>query len=321
MFDLVSLGEMLIDFTPIGLSANGNPIFEQNPGGGPANMACAAAKLGTKTAFLGKVGKDAFGAALKKTLDQNGINSDRLILSPEYPTTLAFVHLDATGDRSFSFYRHNGADTMLEPSEIDFSILDQCRFFFCSSVLMAEGPSRNTSFVLLDEAKKRGISIVFDPNLRPNLWADLDDMKKQVLRAMELADILKISEDEATFLTGLSDPDQAAAALMKQFPVKLLLITLGKDGSVSFTRNMRLRHEEVPAKTVDTTAAGDSFTGGLVAELSRLGKPVDALSEQELWEAIRFANAVGALTTTKKGSISALPTRAEVEKLLAENPG
>ena len=319
MFDVLSLGEMLIDFTPVGISENGNPIFERNPGGGPANMACAAAKMGAKTAFLGKVGKDAFGTALKETLDKNGVNSDRLILSPEYPTTLAFVHLDADGDRSFSFYRHNGADTMLSFSEVDCAVLDDCRFFFCSSVLMAEGPSRRTSFALMEEAKKRGVSTVFDPNLRPNLWEDTEEMKQQVLSAMRLADILKLSEEEAAFLTGMEDPEQAAEFLMREYPAKLLLITLGKNGSISFTRHLRLRHPGFPVKAVDTTAAGDSFTGGLLAALSQIEKEVEKLSEQELNRAIRFANAVGALTTTKKGSISVLPTCAEVETLLRTN--
>ena len=317
MFDVVSLGEMLIDFTPVGISANGNPVFEQNPGGGPANMACAAAKLGAEVAFLGKVGQDAFGTALKETLNRNRVNSDHLILSPEYPTTLAFVHLDASGDRSFSFYRHNGADTMLDLSEVDCSILSQCRFFFCSSVLMAEGPSRRTSFALLSEAKKCGACTVFDPNLRPNLWKSTDDMKEQVLQAMKQADILKLSEEEAAFLTGQTDPDQAAAMLMNHFSVQLLLITLGSRGSMGFTRhNTRLRHEGFPVKTVDTTAAGDSFTGGLLAELARTAKDVGDLSDEELEASIRFANAVGALTTAKKGSISVLPSRQEVLTLL-----
>ena len=318
MYDIAVLGELLIDFTPVGLSPNGNPIFERNPGGGPANMACAAAKLGAHTAFLGKVGDDPFGRALKETLEKNGVCAERLLLSREHPTTLAFVHLDEKGDRSFSFYRRGGADTMLSPGEIDPAVLDECRYFFCSSVMMAEGPSRETSFYLLEEAKRRGRTVVFDPNLRPNLWDSAEEMKEQVLRALPYAGILKVSEEEAFFLTGTKNVEAAANALLSRYAPALLCITLGAEGSFACTRKYRLRHPAFPVRAADTTAAGDSFTGGLLAAILETGKEVAELGEEELSRALRAANAVGALTASRKGSISALPAREEVAELLAQ---
>ncbi len=315
-YDLAVLGELLIDFTPVGLSENGNPIFERNPGGGPANMACAAAKLGAKTAFLGKVGDDPFGRALKETLTKTGVDASRLLLSKEHPTTLAFVHLAEDGDRSFSFYRHGGADTMLTPAEVDLSLLDGSLCFFCSSVLMAEGPSRGTSFFLLEEAKKRGCTVIFDPNLRPSLWADQAEMKAQVLRALPYAGILKVSEEEALFLTGAPAVEEAAGLLYSRYSPALLCVTLGSEGSLALAPQGTIRTPGFTVRAADTTAAGDSFTGALAAAILAAGKPVSHLTREELSAALRTANAAGALTAARKGSICALPSREEVENLL-----
>lgn len=314
--DLVVLGELLIDFTPVGISEKGNPIFERNPGGGPANMACAAAKMGVKAAFVGKVGDDPFGRALQKTLEDHGVNTGSLLLSQEYPTTLAFVHLDEKGDRSFSFYRKGGADTMLRWDEIDSEILGRCKYFFCSSVMMADGPSRETSFQMMKEAKKRQVPVIFDPNLRPNLWKDSGEMVEVVRKAMPFADILKVSEEEALILTGESDLEKAVEFLRREYAPEILLLTLGADGAVAYAGEMRVNRPAFPVKTVDTTAAGDSFTGGFTAGLLETGKKPSELTQEELSRIVRLASAVGGLTTTRKGSISALPSREEVENLL-----
>lgn len=315
-FDLVSLGELLIDFTPVGISENGNPIFERNPGGGPANLACTAAKLGSRTAFIGKVGHDFFGSALKKILDDNGVNTDALVLSDEYKTTLAFVQLDSSGDRSFSFYRKNGADTMLRFDEINLSVLEGCGYFFCSSVLMSEGFSRETSFQMLQEAKQRKIPVVFDPNLRLNLWESAALAKESILKALKFADIVKVSEEELAFLTDEPDLEKAAEKLSEEYGFQALLVTLGGEGCYVQAGNMKFHVPAFPVKTVDTTAAGDSFTGGFLYRLIQSGKSISSCTEQELREMVRFANAVGALTTTRKGAISALPQKGEVEQLL-----
>ena len=322
MADLLSLGELLIDFTPVGTSENNNPIFERNPGGGPANMACAYAKLGGSAAFVGKVGDDNFGRALKAVLEQNRVDAGNLVLSKDYQTTLAFVHLDDQGDRSFSFYRRQGADTMLSFEEIDLEKLRQAKFLFFSSVLMTEGPSRETSFQLAEYAceqkKSTGLQVVFDPNLRLNLWNSEEDARQCALRAMRYADIVKISEEELTFLTGEQDLHRAAKMLLETYPVKLLLATLGKKGCFAMTGSRTVSHEGFPeVKTIDTTAAGDSFTGGFLYALTQMGKDAALLDKDELTSCIEFANAVGSLTTTKKGAICALPTLSEVEALIA----
>lgn len=317
MFDVTVLGELLIDFTPCAVSEKGNPLFEQNPGGGPANLACTVAKLGRKVAFVGKVGQDFFGDFLKQSLRRCAVNTDALIQDKEHKTTLAFVHLDETGDRSFSFYRKNGADTLLEYQEIPETYLKDCRYFFFSSVLMAEGSSRKTSFQAVQQAKANGVPLVFDPNLRLNLWDDAKEAETYIRQALALADIVKLSGEELEFLTGSVNYEEASAQLMQEFPLKALLVTLGKDGCFARTAKTNVFVPGFSVNTVDTTAAGDSFTGGFLRELLRRQKPVTEYSTPELQEAVRFANAVGALTTTKTGGIPALPSLEEVHKLLA----
>lgn len=317
-FDIVSLGELLVDFTPVGVSGNNNPVFERNPGGGPANMACAAARLGASTAFIGKVGNDIFGRALRDILNRNGVNTDGLLLSDSYKTTLAFVQLDSFGDRSFSFYRKNGADTMLNFDEIPISILDHCKYFFCSSVMMAEGDSRETSFQMMKEARKRNIPVVFDPNLRLNLWESAGLAKRYILKAFPFADIVKVSEEELFFLSGESDIQKASEKLNSNYDFKALLVTLGPKGCYIKAGKMDFYEPVVQLKVVDTTAAGDSFCGGFLYKLIQIGKDISLCSRDEMINIVRFANTVGALTTTRKGAISALPDLKEVEKLFLD---
>ena len=230
MLDLVSLGELLIDFTPVGVSDHNNPIFERNPGGGPANMLCAASKLGLKTGFIGQVGDDNFGHALRQTLRENKIDTANLLFSKQYKTTLAFVHLDEEGDRSFSFYRKNGADTMLRFDDVDLGMLERTRCFFFSSVLLSEGDSRETSYRLAEYAREQGALTVFDPNLRENLWEDLDDAKECIQKALNLADIVKVSEEELYFLTDHAGLLDGGRTLLERYGLKALLITLGAAG-------------------------------------------------------------------------------------------
>lgn len=253
MWDLVSLGELLIDFTPSGTSANGNPLFERNPGGGPGNMACAAAKLGARTAFIGQVGDDAFGRTLRDVVQKNGVDVSRLRLSPDYQTSLAFVHLDEHGDRSFSFYRRHGADTMLEAAPEDYALIDDCRAFFYSSVLMTAEPARTASFRLAEYAHRRGVTTVFDPNLRLNLWDSAAHARDCILRAMPYADIVKVSEEELVFLTGENDLEKAAAALRNRFAMKALLVTLGPAGCIAYVGKDRYTQPAADVETIDTT--------------------------------------------------------------------
>ena len=316
MWDLVSLGELLIDFTPSGTSANGNPLFERNPGGGPGNMACAAAKLGARTAFIGQVGDDAFGRTLRDVVQKNGVDVSRLRLSPDYQTSLAFVHLDEHGDRSFSFYRRHGADTMLEAAPEDYALIDDCRAFFYSSVLMTAEPARTASFRLAEYAHRRGVTTVFDPNLRQNLWDSAAHARDCILRAMPYADIVKVSEEELVFLTGENDLEKAAAALRNRFAMKALLVTLGPAGCIAYVGKDRYTQPAADVETIDTTGAGDSFTGGFLYCLLQGKADVTERTAAEIQDMLAFANAVGGLTTTQKGGIPALPSYNDVLNLL-----
>lgn len=318
MWDLVSLGELLVDFTPQGLSESGRPLLECSPGGGPANLACAAAKLGAKAAFIGQVGDDAFGRALRDAVAGQRVDVHRLRLSKDYQTSLAFVHLDAGGERSFSFYRRQGADTMLELEPADWDLAADSRCFFYSAVLLTGGPSREASFRLAAHAREKGAVTVYDPNLRLNLWESAQEARDVILYAMQWADIVKVSEEELAFLTGDTDLDGGAQALRSRFGMTALLVTRGARGCVAFIGARRLAVPGFPVKAVDTTAAGDSFTGGFVYGLLQSPVPLAERPAGQLEEMLVFANAVGALTTTKKGAIGALPSREEVLFFLAE---
>lgn len=318
MWDLVSLGELLVDFTPAGTSEKGNPLFERNPGGGPANLACAAARLGVKTAFIGQVGDDTFGRALRDIVRDNQVDVTRLRLTERYQTSLSFVHLAADGDRSFSFYRRQGADTMLTPETEDFEMVANTRCFFYSSVLMTGGDSRQASFRLAAHARQAGAVTVYDPNLRLNLWASAEEAREVILHAMQWAAVVKVSEEELTFLTGETEWEQGAAKLRETFGMDALLVTLGAEGCLAYIGEHRLELPGFPVRTVDTTAAGDSFTGGFLYGLLGDKTPLMQRPPAQLREMLAFANAVGALTTTKKGAISALPSLDEVRRFLRE---
>lgn len=317
MYDVVALGELLVDFTPNKISENGNPCFERNPGGGPANMSCAVSKLGGKVAFLAQVGNDMFGQALKKIVENENVDCTQVRLSDEYKTTLAFVGLDESGERSFSFYRMHGADTMMKTSDYDLSVLKDTKYFFLSSVLMAEGTSRETSFEILEEVKKNGVPVVFDPNLRFNLWEDHRELKECVRKALTYADIVKVSDEELEYLMESDNLSEAAKKMKEEFHIGILLVTHGKDGCVAYTDNGIIKHEGFAVeKPVDTTAAGDSFTGGFLSTLASYDKNYNECSLEEIRRCIEIGNAVGSLTVTKRGAISALPNWDEVKKIL-----
>lgn len=317
MYDIVVLGELLVDFTPNGISENGNPYFERNPGGGPANMACAVAKLGGKVAFLAQVGNDMFGQALKKTVAKQNVDCTQVRVSDEYKTTLAFVGLDESGERSFSFYRRYGADTMMRTEDYDLSVLKDTKYFFLSSVLMAEGTSRETSFEILEEVKKIGVPIVFDPNLRFNLWEDHSKLKECVCKALTYADIVKVSDEELEYIMDNNNLEEAARKMKEEFLIGILLVTRGKDGCIAYTDYGIVKHEGFSVeKPVDTTAAGDSFTGGFLSTLVSYDKNYSECSLEEIEKCLKIGNAVGSLTVTKRGAISALPNWDDVKKII-----
>lgn len=317
MLDLAAIGELLIDFTPSGVSEQGNPLFECNPGGAPANVLAALTRLGGTGAFIGKVGSDTFGNFLYDILKQNGIDHRGLRFDPKVHTTLAFVHLSKTGDRSFSFYRDPGADRMLSYDEVDQDIIGQARAFHFGSVSMTHEPSRSATLGAARLARELGKTISYDPNLRPALWSSLEKAKEVILKGMEYADILKISEDELTFLTGETELEKGAERLADMYKGKILLITLGPKGCFF---GMDGRFDRLPTydrvKTIDTTGAGDAFLGGFLFKIRPYFGHLQDLTFEELHDAVNFANAVGSLATTRKGAIPAMPRLEEVRALM-----
>jgi fructokinase len=313
MYDLCGLGELLVDFTPAGLAASGNVLFERNPGGSVANVMAAAAKLGLKTAFMGKVGNDQFGFFLKDVLGNLKVDTTGLRFSDQVPTTLAFVHLDEKGDRSFSFYRNPGADIVYATEDIDYNLIKNSRVLHVSSLSLTNEPARTATLQALQFAKNNGVQVSYDPNLRPPLWKNLTEAKKQLSSVLKYADILKLSHEELEFILGEVSLEEGTLELMNR-GVLLIAVTLGPQGCFYRRGEICGYIPTYDIQVEDTTGAGDSFLGALLYRLCGCGKDVRGLSKPEIETMIDFANAAGALTTNQKGAIPALPTLTEVER-------
>ena len=307
MIDVTALGELLIDFTMISADGEGYPTMAAHPGGAPANFLAALAKYGKRTALLGKVGTDKFGRLLKGTLEGAGIETRGLVAADDVFTTLAFVTLDASGDREFSFSRKPGADTCIRFEELDLSLIDEARAFHFGTLSLTDEPARSTTQQAVDYAKAHGKLITYDPNLRKPLWKSLDEAKEQMLWGLSQADVVKISDEEVEFLFGLN-PQDGAAHILKEFGVKLVFVTCGPDGC--FFKNAQASGQ-VPGmsgiRVVDTTGAGDIFGGSAVYRLLETGKAPEALEEKELREIVSFACTAAGLSTTKHGGIQSVP--------------
>lgn len=307
MYDVVALGELLIDFTMIHADSDGYPTMAAHPGGAPANFLAAIAKFGGKAAMLGKVGTDTFGKLLTSTLREVGIETKGIVASDEFFTTLAFVTLDANGDREFAFARKPGADTQLRFDELELSLLDETRVFHFGTLSLTGEPSRTTTYRAVEYAREHGKLITFDPNLRKPLWRELDEAKQQMLWGLAHADVVKISDEEVEFLFGLG-VQEGAQYILEHFPVKLVFVTCGPDGCWFQNKNASghvdsLRNIQV----VDTTGAGDIFGGSAVWKLLQTGKAPEALDEAALREIVSFACTAAGLSTTKPGGISSVP--------------
>lgn len=315
MFDVVALGELLIDFTPAGISKSGNMLFERNPGGAPANLLAALSNLGGKGAFIGMVGNDQFGHYLNSVLEEKHIETKGLSFSDEVNTTLAFVHLDDRGDRSFSFYRKPGADTMLEEKNLNFELIDKAKIFHFGSLSLTSEPSRNTTLKAVEYAKEKGLIISYDPNYRPALWESSLAAKQGMKLGLKFADLLKVSEIEIEFLTGEKDMDKATKGLF-DMGIKLIVVTLGPKGCYYRCACGTGHLPTYNTKVIDTTGSGDAFLGGMLYHIARLSCLLDEISKEKMEEIIDFANAVGALCATKIGAIPAMPTMCEVEECM-----
>ena len=313
-YDVVALGELLIDFAMSGQSEQGNNMFEACPGGAPCNVLAMLNKLGKKTAFLGKVGNDQFGKLLKSTIEEIGIDTEGLLMDEEVRTTLAFVHTFADGDRDFSFYRNPGADMMLSEEEVDMEMIRDARVFHLGTLSMTDEPARTATKKALDVAKEAGCLISFDPNLRPPLWKSLDTAKEMMEYGFGYCDILKISDNEIQFVSGKEDYDEGIKYLQEKYNIPLIFLTLGKEGSRAYYKGIRVEKEGFQVDTIETTGAGDSFCGSAISGV--LNKGIDNLTESDLEDILTFANAAAAIVTTKKGAICSMPELGEIEKLI-----
>ncbi len=319
-FDVTALGELLIDFTENGMSAQGNPLYEANPGGAPCNVLAMLNRAGRKTAFIGKVGQDIFGNRLRAVLEEVGIDTSNLVSDGDVRTTLAFVETFADGDRDFSFYRNPGADMMLGEEELHLELLADTRIFHFGTLSMTHEKVRRATKKAVVAAKENGALISFDPNLRPPLWKSLEEAKEQAAYGFSQCDILKISDNEIQWFTGEEDFDAGIRRLRSQYDIPLILLSMGREGSRAYYKDLRV--EAAPflqEATVETTGAGDTFGACCLHFVLEYG--LDHLDEGKLAGMLRFANAAASIITTRKGALRVMPEMSEVEEFLAQREG
>lgn len=316
-YDVVTLGELLIDFTPCGKSEAGQNLFEQNAGGAPANAVGAVVRLGGKGAFIGKVGDDMHGRFLRKTLEEIGVDVRGLVVDPDVFTTLAFVALE-NGERSFSFARKPGADTQLKAADISDELLRDAFIFHCGSLSLTDEPAREATWYAVKKAKEYGAVISYDPNYRASLWPDEKTAKEQMRSLVPYVDFMKISDEETALLTNEPEPEAAANRLLEQ-GVSCVAVTLGKDGALVCNKEGVLRVPGKAVTPVDTTGAGDAFWGGMLYCMSRDRIRPEELSLDKAAEYAAFANTVAALCVMKHGGLPSLPSLEETRVCLEGN--
>jgi fructokinase len=312
-YDVTALGELLIDFTENGISGQGNPIYEANPGGAPCNVLAMLAKLERKTAFIGKVGQDIFGNRLKEIVA--GIDISNLVTDKDVRTTLAFVETFPDGDRDFSFYRNPGADMMLREDEVNEDILRDTKIFHFGTLSMTHEEVRRATKKAVETAKAAGAVLSFDPNLREPLWNFLEEAKEQMAYGLSKCDFLKISDNEIRWFTGEEDFDAGIRRLREQYDIPLIVLSMGKDGSRAYYKDLRV--EVAPflqENTIETTGAGDTFGACCLHYVLQCG--LDGFHEDSLREMLVFANAAASIITTRKGALRVMPTMNEVQELI-----
>ena len=312
MTDVVALGELLIDFTYQSADVDGYPTMAAHPGGAPANFLAALTKLGAKTALLGKVGTDAFGKLLTGTLEKMGIGTRGVVASGDVFTTLAFVTLDESGDREFSFARKPGADTCLRFEELDLGLIDEAKVFHFGTLSLTDEPARSCTYQAVAYAKERGKLISFDPNLRMPLWRSAAEAKEQMLWGLGQADLVKISDEEVQFLFGL-EPEEGAAYILEHYAPQLVFVTCGPEGCVYESKKAAGRVPGLEGLQVrDTTGAGDIFGGSALWKILQTGKDIAALTDEEIAGTVRFACVTAGLSTTRHGGIQSVPSYGEI---------
>lgn len=314
-YDVTALGELLVDFTENGISEQGNPMLEANPGGAPCNVLSMLQNLGKRTAFIGKVGADAFGQMLVQAVKEQGIDTDNLVTDEVVHTTLAFVHTEEDGDRSFSFYRNPGADMMLRWDEVKQEILADTKIFHFGTLSMTDEQIENVTKKAVQKAKDKGAVISFDPNLRPPLWKNLEDAKRQMWYGISQCDILKISDDEIEFLTGTADIDKGVEQIMEQSHPTLICATMGKHGSKAYYNGKSIFCEPfLREDTIETTGAGDTFMACVLNAVLENG--IDSLNDKDLLDMLEFANAASSIITTRKGALKVMPKKQEIIEVI-----
>ena len=316
--DITALGEILIDYTPLPDSDAGMAVFEQNPGGAPANVLVCAARLGRSTAFIGKVGDDMQGRFLRSALEKMGIDTRGLQVDERYFTTLAFVRLTKQGERSFSFARKPGADTQLAPQELDRGLIAGSRVFHFGSLSLTDEPARSATWEAIETARRSGTIVAYDPNYRPLLWINETAARAQMSHPLGSVDLLKVSDDEIALLTGTDDLERGAAMLVDQ-GIRCVAVTAGKRGALVAAREGMRLVPGCPTRPVDTTGAGDSFWGGFLSCLCESGKGLEELTLEDYCRFARFGNVVASLCVEKRGAMPAMPERQAVLDRLAQS--
>lgn len=317
-YDVVALGELLIDFTENGKSLQGNMIMEANPGGAPCNVLSMLSRLGKKTAFIGKIGNDIFGSQLEKALHEVGIDTKGLKRDDTVNTTLAFVHTKKDGDREFSFYRNPGADMMLEKSDLEEDILKRCKIFHFGSLSMTHKLCREATEKAVSLAESNGAVISFDPNLRSVLWNDIEEARRQIKYGLRHCNILKISDNEIQWLTGESNYDRAVEKIQAKFNIPMILLSMGKSGSRVYMGELRVEQPAyIQKNTIETTGAGDTFCACILYFVLEYGWR--NYQREELDRILVFANAAASIITTRKGALRVMPSKSEIENLIAQN--
>lgn len=316
MFDITTVGEILIDLTQTGISDKGIPIYNANPGGAPANVAVAASKLGAKTAFIGKVGNDSFGRFLCDTLQKYNVSTDGVITDKSANTTLAVVSVNENGERSFAFYRKNSADTLLSENEIIDLQLRNTHILHFGSVSLTAEPSRTATISAVKRAKSFGAVISYDPNYRESLWSSLDEAVEQMKKPLDLVDILKVSDEELPLISGKTNVEDGAKYLCDKYNIKLVLVTLGAKGAYYRFKDCAGIVDGVSVTVADTNGAGDTFFGAFLSRMVYMEKynPSD-LTEDEIKDMLAFSNNAAAITTSRSGAIPAMPTIGEIDRL------
>ena len=311
-YDVVALGELLIDLTENGTSGQGNPVYEANPGGAPCNVLSMLNRLGHQTAFLGKVGNDIFGRQLRSTVESAGINVEGLLTDEDVRTTLAFVETKPDGDRDFFFYRNPGADMMLREEEVRDDIIADAKIFHFGTLSMTNEPVRSATKHAIAVAKENGALISFDPNIREPLWKDMEEAKEQTAYGLSVCDILKISDNEIQWFSGKEDYTEGIRMLQQTYQIPLILLSMGRDGSRAYYKNMIV---EIPAflqkNTIETTGAGDTFGACCLHYILQYG--LMELTEQQLKDMLTFANAAASIITTRKGALRVMPSLEEIQ--------